>query len=93
MVKNKDKIAIVKNIISFIFTVVAIGIIMFGTCFLNMSIVDHNEYLIVPLIIIWPLFPLILFAWIAYKTKNAGIKWAVIALSLGALFLLAEMLG
>ena len=29
------------------------------------------------LTIVWVLFPAVLFGWIANKTKNVGVKWAV----------------
>jgi ABC-type multidrug transport system permease subunit len=89
--EKSDSVA--KNILSFILTVIAIGVVLFGTCIMNLAIVDHREYLTIPLIIAWPLFPIVLFGWIAHKTKNTGMKWAVIILVVGALFVIAGLVG
>ena len=78
-----------KNIISFILTIIAIVVVLFGTCLVNLAIIDHREYLTVPLLIAWPLVPLVLFGWIAYKTKNAGVFWAIIFLIAAGLFIVA----
>ena len=93
MAKNGKENSVAKNIVSFILTIIAIGVVLFGTCIMNLAIVDHREFLTVPLIIAWPLFPVVLFGWIAHKTKNAGMKWAVIILAVGALFVVATMMG
>ena len=89
--EKSDSVA--KNILSFILTIIAIGVVLFGTCIMNLAIVDHREYLTLPLIIAWPLFPVVLFGWIAHKTKNAGMKWAVIFLAVGALLVAAMSMG
>ena len=91
--EKREKPSLGKNILSFILTIIAIGVVLFGTCIMNLAIVDHREFLTVPLIIAWPLFPVVLFGWIAHKTKNAGMKWAVIILAVGALFVAATMMG
>lgn len=91
--RNGEKPSVAKNILSFILTIIAIGVVLYGTCIMNLAIVDHRKYLTVPLIIAWPLFPVVLFGWIAHKTKNAGMKWAVIILAVVALFVAATMMG
>lgn len=91
--EKREKPSLGKNILSFILTIIAIGVVLFGTCIMNLAIVDHREYLTLPLIIAWPLFPVVLFGWIAHKTKNAGMKWAVIFLAIGALLVAAMSMG
>ena len=87
--------SVAKNILSFILTIIAIGAVMFGTCIMNIAIVEgmKSDALTLPLIIAWPLFPVVLFGWIAHKTKNAGMKWAVIFLAVGALLVAAMSMG
>ena len=84
-----------KNIVSFILTIFAIGAILFGTCIMNLAIVDSmkSDALTGILMVAWPLFPVALFGWIAHKTKNAGIKWAVILLAVVALAVAAMSMG
>lgn len=84
-----------KKIISFILTIIGIGVILFGTCWLNFGLVESskNEWLTWILIIAWPLFPIVLFGIIAKKTKNKGMKWAVIFTLLSGLLGLLGMLN
>ena len=84
-----------KNIVSFILTIFAIGAVLFGTCIMNLAIVDSmkSDALTGILMVAWPLFPVALFGWIAHKTKNAGIKWAVILLAVVALAVAAMSMG
>ena len=96
MVENEKKSLVsenVKNILSFILTIIAIGLILCGTCIMNIAIVYGTSLkgLATPLMIVWPLFPLVLFGWIAHKTKNAGMEWAVIIWAIGALLFVAMM--
>ena len=92
--RNEEKSdSVATNILSFILTVIAIGAVMFGTCLMNVAIVHGMslEGLTTPLMIVWLLFPVVLFGWIAHKTKNAGMEWAVIILAIGALLVVAMM--
>ena len=75
------------NIVSFILSIVAIGCILFGSCIVNIYIVQSTNMLeggvsLYILIGIWLLFPVILFGWIANITKNKGVKWATILLGI-----------
>ena len=65
-----------KNIVSFILTIFAIGAVLFGTCIMNLAIVDSmkSDALTGILMVAWPLFPVALFGWIAHKTKNARVE-------------------
>ena len=92
--RNGEKPSLGKNILSFILTIFAIGAVMFGTCLMNLAIVNgmRSDVLTGVLMVVWPLFPVVLFGWIAHKTKNAGMKWAVIILATGALFVAATIL-
>lgn len=101
MVK-KEKPSLGKNILSFILTIIAIGAVLFGTCLLNLQILEPFEetmfmqYLVWLIIIIWLVFPIFLFGRMAHKTKNAGMKWAVILFSvfligLGVLILIDSL--
>lgn len=91
-----------KNILSFILTIIAIGAFVFGTCLLNLQILEpveetmFVEYLGWLIFIIGLVFPIFLFGRMAHKTKNAGMKWAVILFSvfligLGVLILIASL--
>ncbi len=93
--RNGEAPSLGKNILSFILTIIAIGVVMFGTCIMNIAIVEgmRSDALTGVLMVAWPLFPVVLFGWIAHKTKNAGMKWAVIFLAVGALFVAATMMG
>ena len=90
---EEESDSVVTNILSFILTVIAIGAVMYGTCLMNIAIVYGTSLkgLTTPLMIVWLLFPLVLFGWIAHKTKNAGMEWAVIIWAIGALLFVAMM--
>ena len=93
--RRGEKPSLGKNILSFILTIIAIGVVLFGTCIMNLAIVDgmRSQALTGVLMVAWPLFPVVLFGWIAHKTKNAGMKWAVIFLAVGALLVAAMSMG
>lgn len=91
---EEESDSVVTKILFFILTVIAIGLILCGTCIMNIAIVygmSLGECLTILLMIVWLLFPLVLFGWIAHKTKNAGMKWAVIIWAIGALLFVAVM--
>ncbi|MBR6412608.1 MAG: hypothetical protein IKS41_05565 [Alphaproteobacteria bacterium] len=94
MVKNGKENSVTKNIVSFILTIFAIGAVLFGTCIMNLAIVDgmRSDALTGVLMIAWPLFPVVLFGWIAHKTKNDGMKWATIFLAVVALLVISGMI-
>ena len=93
--RRGEKPSLGKNILSFILTIIAIGVVLFGTCIMNLAIVEgmRSDALTGVLMVAWPLFPVVLFGWIAHKTKNAGMKWAVIFLAVGALLVAAMSMG
>lgn len=101
MVKKEKTASLGKNILSFILTIIAIGAVLFGTCLLNLQILEpfdgvFMQYFIWIIIIIWLSFPIFLFGRMAHKTKNAGMKWAVILFSvfligLGVLILIDSL--
>ena len=90
---EEESDSVVTKILFFILTVIAIGLILCGTCIMNIAIVHGMSLkgLTTPLMIVWPLFPVVLFGWIAHKTKNAGMEWAVIIWAIGALLFVAMM--
>lgn len=84
-----------KKIVSFILTIIGMGVVLFGTCLFNLVITNggKNASLTNFLFIAWPLFPIVLFGIIAAKTKNKGMKWAVIFTILSGLIGLLGMLN
>ena len=94
--ENKNEVSVGGNVVSFILTIIAIIFILFGTCIMNMAILDgfhRSDAVAVVLMVAWPLFPAALFGWLAHKTKNAGMKWAVIMLVIIALLFLASVMS
>ena len=69
-----------KNVASFFLTILGIIAVLFGTCILNMGIVEgtRSKSLMSVLIVLWPLFPVVLFSWLAYKKKSKGMFLAVL---------------
>ena len=41
--RRGEKISLAKNILSFILTIIAVGMIMFGTCIMNLAIVEEMK--------------------------------------------------
>ena len=93
--RNGEETAVASNVVSFILTIFAICAVLYGTCMVNLAIVEGMKLRALTgiLMVAWPLFPVVLFGWIAHKTKNAGMKWAVIFLAVGALAVAAMMMG
>lgn len=84
--------AVVKGLLGFFLTVIGIPAVMFGTCILNMQIYDHlGDNSIIPLYIVWFGFPVLLFGFIAWLTKNIWVVWGMLCFILVVvIYLLAQ---
>ena len=84
--------AVVKGLLGFFLTVIGIPAVMFGTCILNMQIYDHlGDNSIIPLYIAWFGFPVLLFGFIAWLTKNIWVIWGLLCFILVVvIYLLAQ---
>ena len=70
---------VIKGLLGFFLTIVGIPAVMFGTCILNMQIYDHlGEDYIFHLYIAWFGFPVLLFGFIAWLTKNIWVVWGMV---------------
>ena len=83
---------VIKGLLGFFLTIVGIPAVMFGTCFLNMRIYDHlGEDYIFHLYIAWFGFPVLLFGFIAWLTKNIWVIWGLLCFILVVvIYLLAQ---
>ena len=65
--------------LGFFLTVIGIPAVMFGTCMLNMQIYKSlGDDSIIPLYIAWFGFPVLLFGFIAWLTKNIWVVWGMV---------------
>ena len=70
---------IAKGFLGFFLTVIGIPAVMFGTCMLNMQIYKSlGDDSIIPLYIAWFGFPVLLFGFIAWLTKNIWVVWGMV---------------
>ena len=70
---------VVKGLLGFFLTVIGIPAVMFGTCMLNMQIYKSlGDDSIIPLYIAWFGFPVLLFGFIAWLTKNIWVVWGMV---------------
>ena len=83
---------VIKGLLGFFLTIVGIPAVMFGTCILNMQIYDHlGEDYIFHLYIAWFGFPVLLFGFIAWLTKNIWVIWGLLCFILVVvIYLLAQ---
>ena len=71
--------AVAKGFLGFFLTIIGIPAVMFGTCMLNMQIYDHlGDDSIIPLYIAWFGFPVLLFGFIAWLTKNIWVIYGLL---------------
>lgn len=83
-----------KSFVSFVLTILAIVVILCGTCFLNVAIaeelrIEANVFLI----FIWLFFPFILFRKIGTKINSVGMKSAAYVWLVLAIVITVIMLG
>lgn len=70
---------VIKGLLGFFLTIVGIPAVMFGTCILNMQIYKSlGDDSIIPLYIVWFGFPVLLFGFIAWLTKNIWVVWGMV---------------
>ena len=70
---------VIKGLLGFFLTVIGIPAVMFGTCMLNMQIYKSlGDNSIIPLYIVWFGFPVLLFGFIAWLTKNIWVVWGMV---------------
>ena len=70
---------VIKGLLGFFLTVIGIPAVMFGTCMLNMQIYKSlGDDSIIPLYIAWFGFPVLLFGFIAWLTKNIWVVWGMV---------------
>lgn len=83
---------VIKGLLGFFLTIVGIPAVMFGTCMLNMQIYKSlGDDSIIPLYIAWFGFPVLLFGFIAWLTKNIWVVWGMLCFILVVvIYLLAQ---
>lgn len=83
---------VIKGLLGFFLTVIGIPAVMFGTCMLNMQIYKSlGDDSIIPLYIAWFGFPVLLFGFIAWLTKNIWVIWGLLCFILVVvIYLLAQ---
>lgn len=83
-----------KSFVSFVLTILAIVVILCGTCFLNVAIAEELRIKAnVFLIFIWLFFPFILFRKIGTKINSVGMKSAAYVWLVLAIVITVIMLG
>ena len=81
---------VIKGLLGFFLTIIGIPAVMFGTCILNMQIYKSlGDDSIIPLYIVWFGFPVLLFGFIAWLTKNIWVVWGMLLFILAAILYIA----
>ena len=81
---------VIKGLLGFFLTIIGIPAVMFGTCILNMQIYKSlGDDSIIPLYIVWFGFPVLLFGFIAWLTKNIWVVWGMVVFILVTILYIA----